>query len=249
MNDEAPIYVGYLKTPPAHMRVVRVVVPMLIVVFALVGVLTANAFRDPGPATWNTGQALEWEGRLIHDPYPALITDDGATHLVVEIGKVSAHDRVDPHAGKRVTLAGYPLERDGRQMIELLEGDGAFVAIGGEAGDVFEPIVGSDAVDVVGEIVDGKCFLGAMKPGDGKSHKACAVLCIAGGLPPMVHTRGPDGSPVFALLMVDGDASLPRELWDIVGEPVRIEGTRGRVGDLDVIRCDGACITPFSDDP
>src|SRR5690349_19376703 len=64
-----------------------------------------------------------------------------------------------------------------------------------------------EPVSLRGEIVDSKCFLGAMRPGNGKTHKACAMLCIAGGVPPMFVTRdsagreeyyllaGPDGGP------------------------------------------------------
>ena len=44
-----------------------------------------------------------------------------------------------------------------------------------------------------GEIVDSKCYLGAMKPGDQKTHKACATLCIRGGIPPVLVERLPGG--------------------------------------------------------
>jgi hypothetical protein len=32
-------------------------------------------------------------------------------------------------------------------------------------------------VELTGEIVDSKCFLGVMVPGSGKTHKECASLC------------------------------------------------------------------------
>ena len=34
------------------------------------------------------------------------------------------------------------------------------------------------------EIVDSKCFLGVMTPGAGRTHSACASLCLRGGIPP-----------------------------------------------------------------
>ena len=37
------------------------------------------------------------------------------------------------------------------------------------------------------------CFLGVMKPGRSKPHRACAVRCISGGIPPFKvpgHARG-----------------------------------------------------------
>ena len=45
------------------------------------------------------------------------------------------------------------------------------------------PQVLADNVTLKGEIIDPKCYLGAMKPGGGKTHKACAMRCIAGGIP------------------------------------------------------------------
>jgi hypothetical protein len=224
MSARHELYVGYLPTPAAHRRLVRVVVPVLTLMLALVGALVVGAMRDPGRATWDTGNSQRWEGRLALFPYPMLLTDGGETQLVVEIGKVGAHDRVATHAGRRVTLEGFAIERDGRKMIELLEGDDAFVEVGDEAWSDVADVTGARPVEVVGEIVDGKCFLGAMKPGDGKAHKACAVLCIVGGLPAMVRTRDASGNWVYPLLLVDGAQTPGDRVLDLVGEPVRIEG-------------------------
>jgi len=40
----------------------------------------------------------------------------------------------------------------------------------------------------VGEIVDSKC-LGVMTPGQLTTHRACAIRCISGGIPPVLHVR------------------------------------------------------------
>jgi hypothetical protein len=36
---------------------------------------------------------------------------------------------------------------------------------------------------LIGEIVDTKCFLGVMNPGEGKVPRECAALCLSGGIP------------------------------------------------------------------
>ena len=241
------LYVGYLKTPGAHKALLRVVLPLVIVLFAVVAAAVSAQMRDPGEAVWDIASSKQWTGRLVEDPFPMLITDEGEAVLIVEIGKFGALPRLQDHIGKRVTLEGFPLERDGRKMIELLEGDDAFVSISDDAGRAVENVVGDEPVAMVGEIVDGKCFLGAMKPGDGKAHKACAVLCIRGGLPPMVRTRDEAGAWIYPLLMVDGSTDLPDRVLDLIAEPVRIEGALGRVGDLWVISCDGECVRPYPD--
>lgn len=247
MSERHDLYVGYLDTPAAHKRLVLVVIPMLALLFAMLAAVVAIAMRDPGEAVWDISQSQRWTGRLVTDPYPMLITDEGETHLVVEMGKMSAQPRLGLLAGQNVTFEGFPLERDGRQMIELLIGDDAFVSTGPETGDTFTDVVYERDVEVVGEIVDGKCFLGAMKPGDGKGHKACAVLCIEGGLPAMVRTKDGAGDWVYPLLLIDGSSTIPYDVLDLVSEPVRIEGTLGRIGDLLVLDCDAECVTPFSD--
>ncbi len=245
MADPPPIYVGYMQMPRSVRRAVRSVMLTLVIVMVGSAALIASGQRDPGPAVWDTTSVQSWTGTLVESPYPMLFTDDGQTLLIVEIGKLGAHDRVAPFAGTGgVTLTGYPMERDGRKMIELIEGEGAIQPGAADAPRRLVPSLLGAEVEVVGEIVDGKCYLGAMKPGEGKAHKACAVLCIAGGLPPMVVTRGASGTPTFHLLLVDGRAELPFGLLDLVAEPVRIEGRLGRLGDLSVLSCDSDCITP-----
>ncbi len=65
------------------------------------------------------------------------------------------------------------------------------------------PQVLAEHVTLKGEIIDPKCYLGAMKPGGGKTHKACAMLCISGGVPPMLVTRDANKQETFYLLTTD----------------------------------------------
>lgn len=48
-----------------------------------------------------------------------------------------------------------------------------------------------------GEIVDSKCYLGVMRPGNTKTHRACAVRCIAGGVPPVLLVRDAQGDAMY----------------------------------------------------
>lgn len=81
-----------------------------------------------------------------------------------------------------------------------------------------------------------------MKPGEGKVHKSCAALCIAGGIPPMFVTRSEAGERTYYLLTdsegngLRGDAL--EALLPFVADPVRIEGEVDRWGDLLVCRMD-----------
>jgi hypothetical protein len=237
-------YVGYLPTPPRHLRFVRRLAWLTLAWIIALGTTIAANQRDPGPALWHTGTERAWTGVLLTDPYPMLLPDDGTDPLlIVEMAKHGAHPRLAPFAGRRITVRGYLLERDTRRMIELIPGDDAIASELGASTARAVAENGSVPVTLQGEIVDGKCYLGAMKPGDGIAHKSCATLCIRGGLPPMLLTTE-DARPVFRLLVVDGSTTLSEPLLALVAEPVRITGELTTLHGLPVIRTTAAQITP-----
>ena len=96
---------------------------------------------------------------------------------------------------------------------------------------------------LVGEIIDPKCYLGGMKPGAGRTHKGCAVLCLRGGVPPMFVSTGTNGAPVYHLL-TDHDRRPPSpDLLDRVGESVTISAELEKWGDLPVLKVSPAGVT------
>jgi hypothetical protein len=89
-----------------------------------------------------------------------------------------------------------------------------------------------------GEIVDSKCYLGVMNPGEFKTHKACAIRCISGGIPPVLVVRTPGAAPQHYLL-VDGDGgAVNRRVLDHVAEPLEITGRVTREGESLVLWAD-----------
>jgi hypothetical protein len=90
----------------------------------------------------------------------------------------------------------------------------------------------------VGEIVDSKCFLGVMNPGQLKPHRACAVRCISGGVPPVLLLRQADGSARYLLLMSREGRPVNQDVLDLVAEPVRVTGELVRDGELLTLRSD-----------
>lgn len=231
-NDD--FYVGYLPMPAAHRRALLIGMP-LVLTMLIAGIAAMGlAQRDPGDGVWHTGLPATWEGTLIADPFPRLLTDEGSVFLV-EFGKVGAQERTEPLVGRRIRASGWLLERDGRRIVELepasqspLEdlGPGTMVPASESLGER----------TLVGEIVDSKCYLGAMKPGDGKAHKACATLCIAGGIPPTLLVRN-DGGDAMHFIVVSSTGERADDLFlDLVAEPVRVTGGIERRGDVSFIR-------------
>jgi hypothetical protein len=100
-------------------------------------------------------------------------------------------------------------------MIELLPGSLA----AGERADSVPALDELGAVQWTGEIVDSKCYLGVMNPGNGKVHRDCAARCISGGIPPAFLVRDASGNSTTVLL-----GRWRHELLDHIAEPVSIRG-------------------------
>jgi hypothetical protein len=92
--------------------------------------------------------------------------------------------------------------------------------------------------ELAGEIMDSKCFFGVMRPGRGKTHKACAALCIRGGIPPSFWARRADGKESVLLMTDASGRALGQAILPYVGEPVVASGDIVRVGDLLQFRAD-----------
>jgi hypothetical protein len=191
VNDE--FYIGYEPVMPARMaerirRVARGLVALTLVMPAVL-VFTEDRFSS---GVFEYGLARTFSGRIVETPYPALVADGvpGAnpTYWLVGSGKHGADEVVRGRDGQRVQLSGSLIERDGDAMIEVLPD--SLVTIGGSV-VASEPLRSLGPVVVEGEIVDSKCHLGVMKPGEGPTHRDCAVRCLLGRIPPMFvpHNR------------------------------------------------------------
>jgi hypothetical protein len=236
---EVEFYVGYFPVPRRLARFVRVAVPLTLWIMVLAAIGLSRAHPDAGRGSWDDANLRLFNGVVRAAPYPVLFADDRGDGrpgvlLLVEVGKFGGGQRALPLDGKRVTLAGFLLERDGRRMLEMEPGDGAVRAIASNEGTI-EPRTGVQAhgpVRLRGEIVDSKCFLGAMRPGGGKPHKECATLCIAGGIPPMLVTRDASGTPAYFVLTDATGEALGPDILPLVADPVEVVGELEEFGGL-----------------
>ncbi len=185
MNDE--FYIGYEPEMPARMaeRIRRAARGLVALALVLPAVLVSTEDRF-APGVFEYGRTRTFSGRIVEFPYPALISDDetdaNRTYWLVGPGKHGAEDLVRGRDGRRVQLSGSLIERGGDAMIEVATG--SLVMTGGGA-IASEPLRSLGVVVTEGEIVDSKCHLGVMKPGEGPTHRDCAVRCLLGRIPPM----------------------------------------------------------------
>jgi hypothetical protein len=212
MNDE--FYVGYIpKAPPRLGRQITVLVGALVAAACSTAALLTIKQSMFATSKFEYGLFREYTGAIGVEPYPMLRTNAG-TFLLVAPGKHGLSTRPG-----FFTLQGSLIARGENQMLEVLPE--TIRVTDGRLGEAES--VGLGSFTLRGEIVDSKCYLGVMNPGEGKVHRDCAARCIAGGVPPAFIARDLYGETRFMLLTgLRGDISS----W--VGEPVELRGELAR---------------------
>ena len=259
-RDANDMFVGWAKASAVDRRFLLGALPVGFAGVAGFSWLNASMASDPGAGQWLTDATHEVTGILTTSPYPMIkVLDPSApfgvrTVLVVAQGKCnSALDLVDQNA-KPVTATGVLIERKDRRMLEVppfledwlrdaspeelmqassLAEDGADVRV------IVRPQGESlGRARLAGQIMDTKCFFGVMRPARGKTHKACASLCIRGGIPPSFWVRTKDGRESIMLMTTADGGPMPMDILPLVADPVEATGEIVRVGDLLHFRAD-----------
>lgn len=247
MNDE--FYIGWeVKAAPSTGKTTRQVVIVLLFLALLAAVLLAVSQRMIGQSVFEWGTNKTFRGVLQTQPYPHLLVPrpgntDGlplfSTYYLVAPWKFGLNrEAIVPLNGKSVTLKGTLIYRGSQTMVETKP---EWIQADKKAATVTLPqSISLGRQTLIGEIVDSKCFLGVMNPGQLAPHRACAIRCISGGVPPLLLVRQEDGS-AHCLLLVSSDGKLVnQQVLDRVAEPVQITGEVERQGDLLVLRADPA---------
>lgn len=236
-REEPEFFVGYLPVPAGLSRFLVRAAVALALLAAAVALALAAAQKPLGSGSYEFGLDRTLDGALRLEPVPSLwiaaaaAEGDGAAPVrvvpLVGEGKRGLGAALGALAGREVRLTGRWIRRSGVELFEVSRG----AAAGAEPG----PAAGTTPLGrarLAGEIVDSKCWLGVMKPAEGKSHKDCAIRCISGGAPAALVARDGRGAALVLLLVGEDGRPLGRDLLDVVGEPVEVEGEALRVGDL-----------------
>ena len=234
-------YVGYHDPAPARVRrFQRLFAAVSLVVAGAAAVVIATGQRQLPAAAFEFGTIRTFEGFVVADPYPSLIVPRGpvtSRYLLVGPGKSGADALVEPVTGGWATMDGTLAYREGQAVIQVEPGSVA-PAGGAPAPAPADEVLGERSVE--GEIVGAKCYLGVMNPGSGIAHRACAELCIRGGIPPMLMVRHEDGTTEGIILAgVNGEA-LGEELSGLIAEPVGMTGRLVRRGATALLHVDPA---------
>jgi hypothetical protein len=247
MNDE--FYIGWeAGAAPGIGKTVRRAVVVLLTMALIAPVVLAVSQRLIGASVFEWGNPRTFSGILQAQPYPNLLVSrpgnaNGlsrfSTYYLVAPWKFGLDkEAIAPLDGKSITLKGTLIYRGNQTMIEAQPGTIQATNIAATAALPLAQPLGKQTL--VGEIVDSKCFLGVMNPGQLTPHRACAIRCISGGVPPVLLVRPKDGPAIYLLLVSPEGKPVNKQVLGLVAEPVEVTGEVERQGELLILRADPA---------
>lgn len=251
---EAPFFIGWESRLAASLR--RFLMPVavgLLAGFVAFAVLLGSAADDPAgprfglapgaadPADLPSEGAIQ--GVLTTQPYPLLHLAQDAAHphgraiLLAGDGKIGAPGDLAALEGRTVAVEGFMLRRGSITMLAI--GEAPIPVEGAMAPPVTEPL---GRWRIAGEVCDGKCAAGGMRPGTGIAHRACATLCLQGEIPSVFVASAPVAGDSFLLLAnAQGQSAFP-SFRHLIGTRVVLEGEVERRGGILVFRADFASV-------
>lgn len=242
-----PFFLGYNNKVPKGLGLFLILaIAGFIAGMAATAYFSAASIADAGDgqARWDLGRQ-ELFGRLEYTPYPVLRVPgrDGApprAYMLSGLTKVGVIARGRPLEDLMVRADGIMLNRGDLSMLQVMPDHmGLLNAEDFNIADYYPPPgVKLGKWRLTGEICDGKCYGGAMKPGRGLAHKACANLCLFDGAPPVFVSEGPVEGRNFFLLADKSGQLLDQSITPFVGLLLTAEGEIERVDDLMVFRID-----------
>jgi hypothetical protein len=238
-NSYDGFFIGWGKKLPKGLNSFLIIVSL----FA-VGLFAGTAFSfvvtqsDPGDGGFKGRQQVV--GVISSQPYPVIHIAPGDKYpqghsiMLSGPGKRGVVDQANALDGQVVEIRGALIKRGDLDMIQV----GRRIKPVSEAQPHKVEVTQLGRWKLSGEICDGKCYAGAMRPGNGLAHKACANLCLVGGIPAVFVASGEvDGSSFFMLADSEGK-TLDDRLYGLTAVLVSAEGDVEKRGDLHVFKVD-----------
>ena len=238
-------YIGYLpKAPKGIAKFAKVVIAFLFLILLTLAYTLSSSQQFISNGTYEYGELTELEGYLYESPQPFLKIHAGTdlqgqdvfkNILLINYGKFGAHESINkikekigkPLSEVQVKIRGTLIYHNGVTLLELTEKENAYLSSSSiEKEYLYYPMkVGTpNKVNLTGEIVDPKCYFGSMKPGQGKPHRSCAGLCIAGGIPPMFVVQNENQQADYYLILGEEGQQINQEVIPFAADPASISG-------------------------
>lgn len=252
MNNE--FYIGWQdQAPNSYAKKIRRVVFVILASVLLVSgglVLNQQPFAN---STFEINRLRTLEGILIKEPIPCLKIPTGVDAqgvqqyqrvLLIGFGKHGAQPTIEAIEkeqnqildGKGLKLEGKLIYFDGKLAMELSAETASFKGFA-EVQDVPSLPIYLGPVTLRGEILDPKCYLGVMRPGEGKPHRSCAIRCIEGGITPLFKSKTGEANQYFFVLDKAGKP-INHKIAKYIADDIQLCGTAERWDDWYVVKVD-----------
>lgn len=259
-------YIGWMGGMPRSFaafikRYVLVLVPVVLALAALIA-LSQKKFST---GNFEFGTLTQVEGTYFKSPVPNIRVVSGkdiwgnSSHITIPLvgyGKFGADGIMNEIEqkkqisidGKLLTLKGTLLYNDGKVLMQVDGNDNPVTNVAQATIGTNELLQRKDLgnIKVKGEIVDPKCFFGVMKPGEGKPHKDCAIRCILGGIPPVLHVSDKDGKDNYYLIVGANGEKMNKAVQDYVAAPVEISAKAVQYNDWIILYVSNGNIAEIS---
>lgn len=247
--SDPEFYIGYQsKTAPGLARHVKLWTVLMTAILIPLFVAVAFQQRPFDEGSFEFGTIKTFDGVIRTEPIPHLQLiqsadgfDAGKVLLLVDMGKHGLPEYAENAAGQVVSVGGTLIYKGDTVMLELA-GENTLTIKDGTNPDPV-PLEDFGPITLTGELVDTKCYLGVMRPGTGKVHRACAVNCLAGGVPPGLLVRtGDDSDTVFLLADAVGAPLTIDPQW--AGRTLTVTGSLAKLKDVHVLKADTTVLQP-----
>ena len=262
-NNKDPFFIGWLdKTPTDYAKKTRTFL-LLVLPFLIIAAFAFVKSQQPiNNAAYEFGTLTTVEGTLIEKPVPMLRIFVGNNlngqsvfqHLLlvdaVKFGAEKAITAMETLAGqslygKAIKLSGTLIYYNGKTVLELTEEGNAFQGLSKQTAYPTLTNIEKGEIKLRGEIVDPKCFFGVMKPGDGKTHKSCAIRCLSGGIPAIFATAPINGAQDYYILLGENGESINKDLLDFIADHIQLRGKVEQMADWHILYTNTEKICPL----
>jgi hypothetical protein len=230
-----PFFIGWAGLPRGHRGFIAAVIAGIVGIGALFAALVLIALPPRATGEWSGG---DFSGVLMTKPYtlvrvPVIGDAPARSVLLVDAWKYGLALGPEFHDGDPVHVQGYALQRGDATVLQVS-------APLQPTSPIAPPPALRDAGEatLTGEIVDSKCWAGAMNPVDGKAHRGCGSLCLLGNIPALFIIAAPDGT-IRWYVLADADGNpLDEAIRLHIGERLTLTGREFAAPDLHEFRVD-----------
>ena len=199
MKDD--FFIGWQESPPkVYIKSAKLFFVFTLALSAVIVCIYIVAQKGYKNSRYKIGEITSIQGTFYAHPKPNLVTQEEKVIFLTGKGKFGAEQTIanwelensNKLDGKQVTLQGTTASYNGVTFLELALQEASIALIDGNTTRKRDISNKSIPLELSGELVDPKCYFGAMKPGFGKIHKSCAIRCLSGGIPPVLVSEKGD---------------------------------------------------------